>query len=240
MSPDCYVGLDLAWGDKNRTGVAVLDGTGVLREMRTVRTDDEIAEALRPYDDVLVAVDAPLIVNDETGTRECERALNADFARFQAGCHPSNRSRPWFADGGRAWRLATSLGLATDPGSTARRRIIEVYPHPATVVLFGLDRTLKYKRRNRDLPSRRRAFAGLITHLRDLEYGDPPLIVCEHEDWLRVRRQVDSAERHVELDRVEDAVDAVTCAYVALFATRWPERTVTYGDSRNGYIVTPG
>jgi ppGpp synthetase/RelA/SpoT-type nucleotidyltranferase len=31
----------------------------------------------------------------------------------------------------------------------------------------------------------------------------------------------------------------VICAYVALFAERWPERTTTYGDLETGYIVTP-
>jgi ppGpp synthetase/RelA/SpoT-type nucleotidyltranferase len=38
---------------------------------------------------------------------------------------------------------------------------------------------------------------------------------------------------------VEDQVDAVICAYVALFATRRPGRTTTYGDFDEGYIVTP-
>ena len=38
---------------------------------------------------------------------------------------------------------------------------------------------------------------------------------------------------------VEDQVDAVLCAYVALFADRQPERTTTYGDFETGYIVTP-
>jgi predicted RNase H-like nuclease len=239
MPPDRYVGLDLAWGERNRTGLAAIDERGALCEMRTVGTDDEIAEALRPYDDVLVGVDAPLIVRNETGTRACERDLNADFARFQAGCHPSNRSRPWFADGGRAWRLAILLDLATDPGSTARRRIIEVYPHPATVVLFGLDRTLKYKRRNRDLSTRRRAFTDLLGHLESLQLADPPLTLGGNAAWLRTRRQVEHAQRHADLDRLEDAVDAIICAYVALFAARRPELTSTYGSAADGYVVTP-
>jgi predicted RNase H-like nuclease len=239
MPPAWYVGLDLAWGERNRTGLAVLDRTGTLRDMRSVGTDDEIEKALTPYDDVLVGVDAPLIVRNDTGTRACERELNADFARFQAGCHPSNRRLPWFADGGRAWRLATRLDLATDQGSAARRRVIEVYPHPATVVLFGLDRTLKYKRRNRDLSSRRRAFTDLIIGLEGLERAEPPLAVRGNADWWHTRNQAEHARRHVDLDRLEDAVDAVTCAYVALFATRRPDRTTTYGDATDGSITTP-
>jgi predicted RNase H-like nuclease len=239
MPPDRYVGLDLAWGERNRTGLAVVDGRGTLCEMRNLGTDEEIAQALKPYDDVLVGVDAPLIVRNETGTRACERELNADFARFQASCHPSNRSRPWFADGGRAWRLAILLDLATDPGSTAKRRIIEVYPHPATVVLFGLDRTLKYKRRNRDFSTRRRAFTDLLLHVESLELADPPLTLRGNAAWWLTRRQVEHAHRHADLDHLEDAVDAVICAYVALFAARRPELTKMYGNAPDGYIVTP-
>jgi ppGpp synthetase/RelA/SpoT-type nucleotidyltranferase len=50
---------------------------------------------------------------------------------------------------------------------------------------------------------------------------------------------VEKAARKSELRVVEDQVDAVVCAYVALFATRKPERTTTYGDFATGYIVTP-
>ena len=52
--------------------------------------------------------------------------------------------------------------------------------------------------------------------------------------------QVEAAARKSELRVVEDQVDAVVCAYVALFADpRSPTRTTTYGDGETGYIVTP-
>jgi predicted RNase H-like nuclease len=38
---------------------------------------------------------------------------------------------------------------------------------------------------------------------------------------------------------VEDVVDAVVCAYVALLRARHPERTTVFGDLATGYIVTP-
>ena len=70
----------------------------------TVRTDDEIVAALAPYveADCLVAIDAPLIVTNATGNRPAEAALNRDFARFDAGAHPSNTGKPEFRDGTRA------------------------------------------------------------------------------------------------------------------------------------------
>ena len=57
--------------------------------------------------------------------------------------------------------------------------------------------------------------------------------------WQALRSGVEKAGRKSELRVVEDQVDAVICAYVALFATRQPKRTTTYGDFETGYIVTP-
>ncbi len=142
-----FVGVDLAWGDNKPTGLAVLDDGGRLVTVSAARDDDEIVAALAQYvaGDCLVAIDAPLVVVNPTGNRPCEAALNRDFARFDAGAHPSNTGKPEFSDTPRGARLATRLGLDIDPDSTVARRAIEVYPHPATVALFRLGRTLKYK-----------------------------------------------------------------------------------------------
>src|SRR5689334_17600974 len=98
-----FIGLDLAWGEKRPTGIAVLDPDGRLLELSSRTTDDEIADALAAYADVdcLVAVDAPLVVVNPTGNRPCEAELNADFGRFEAGCHPANTGKPEFAQGTR-------------------------------------------------------------------------------------------------------------------------------------------
>lgn len=37
----------------------------------------------------------------------------------------------------------------------------------------------------------------------------------------------------------EDPIDAVVCAYVALYAQRCPADVTIYGDFATGYIVTP-
>ena len=119
-----------------------------------MRTDEEILAALAPYTegDCLVAIDAPLIVTNPTGNRPAEAALNHDFARFDAGAHPSNTGKPEFSGTPRGAALCQALGLDMNPRSGRRRRAIEVYPHPATVALFRLGRTLKYKNKpGRDL-----------------------------------------------------------------------------------------
>ncbi len=244
-----FVGVDLAWGDRKPTGLAVLDGEGLLLHVSAASTDDAIVAALAPYveDDCLVAIDAPLIVANATGNRPAEAALNKDFARFDAGAHPSNTGKPEFREQPRGARIAARLGLDINPRSRRARRAIEVYPHPATVALFRLGRTLKYKNKpGRDLDQLRSELIVLFGLLEGLAGADPPLLMNGDQadrravtDWQALRNAVEKAERKSELRIVEDQVDAVICAYVALFGVREPERTTTYGDFETGYIVTP-
>ncbi len=229
-----YIGVDLAWGERNRTGIAVIDAEARLLHLASVVSDEQIDAELAPYvaGDCLVAVDAPLIVRNATGSRTAERELNRDFRAFEAGAHPSNTGKPEFSDGPRGGRLAKRLGLDLDPRSGRSRRALEVYPHPATVVLFQLNRTLKYKQKQgRGLDLLRTELLALMTHVEG--------IVTTDEAWAVLRRQVETATRKSELRVVEDQVDAVICAFVGLFADRWPDRTHIYGDFESGYIVTP-
>lgn len=237
-----FVGVDLAWGNEKTTGLAVLETDGRLVHVSAQRSDAEILSALEPYvdGDCLVGIDAPLIVKNATGNRPCEAALNRDFARFDAGAHPSNTGKPELAGVPRGARLAAALGLDMDPASRSRRRAIEVYPHPATVALFRLGRTLKYKQKTgRPLSQLKTELLRLMELLEGLADSPVPLHVTGHEDWRALKAQVVAAERKSDLRRAEDPVDAVLCAYVAMWSVRRPEQTTVYGDHETGYIVTP-
>jgi len=239
-----HIGVDLAWGVKRPTGLAVVDEQGRLVHVSAVLTDEEILAALEPYaeGDCLVAIDAPLIVTNPTGNRPAEAALNKDFARFDAGAHPANTGKPEFSDLPRGALLCQSLGLDMNPRSGRRRRAVEVYPHPATVALFRLGRTLKYKNKpGRDLESLRTDLLVLMSLLEGLADADPALDLVGAPDsaWPGLRHQVETATRKSGLRVIEDQVDAVLCAYVALFAARRPADVTTYGDFETGYIITP-
>ena len=128
-----FVGLDLAWGERNPTGVAVVDDNGALVQVSAQTDDASILAAIRPYvaDDCVVGIDAPLIVTNPKGNRPCEAALNKDFAKFQAGAHPSNTGKPEFANGTRGGRLAaarTSTSTRSRHGRVARWRSIRTPP----------------------------------------------------------------------------------------------------------------
>ncbi|MCG7593319.1 bifunctional ribonuclease/(p)ppGpp synthase [Mycobacterium sp. PSTR-4-N] len=237
-----FVGLDLAWGQRKPTGVAVVDDGGRLVAASAATDDASIRSMVAPYvdGDCVVGIDAPIVVRNPTGQRPAERALNADFAKFQAGAHPSNTGKPEFADGTRAGRLADALGLDIDPQSDGPRRALEVYPHAATVALFRLGRTLKYKAKpGRSVAQLQAELLRLMDLVEGLATAEPSLRVADSPDWVRLRAMAESAERKSELRRVEDPVDAVVCAYVAMFAARRPDAVTCYGDAETGCIVTP-
>ena len=233
-----FVGLDLAWGEKNQTGVAAIDADGRLLHVGIAQDDAGIIDAIAPFTggDCLVAFDAPLIVNNQTGHRPAEMAFNRDFAKFDAGARPAFAEKPELKNP-RAARLAMALDLDVDPASGAARKAIEVYPHPATVVLFELDKTLKYKRG--PFGDRQRDLLKLMTLIEGLDDATPRLRANRSVAWVELRRRVEAASRPVQLDRDEDPVDAVLCAYIALYWDQRPEDVTIYGDVETGYIVTP-
>ncbi len=237
-----FVGLDLAWGERRPSGVAAIDAEGRLVDIGSAGDDSAITAGLQPYvrHACVVGIDAPLIVTNPSGQRLCEAALNRDFRRFEAGAHPANTGKPEFAHTPRAARIALRLGLEMDPESHQKRRAIEVYPHPATVALFGLARTLKYKHKpGRSFDDLRSELLRLMDLLEGLADAKVRLHVADHPGWVGMRREVERATRKSQLRRAEDPVDAVVCAYVALLWERRPDTVTTYGDYQSGYIVTP-
>jgi predicted RNase H-like nuclease len=126
-----------------------------------------------------------------------------------------------------------------DPLSASRQRAIEVYPHPATIALFELGRTLKYKARVRDALVRKSELEKLIRFITGLQQANPALHLDGHPDWVQLCADTAAALRPFQLSACEDPIDAVLCAYVALYAERRPDDVKTYGDFAAGYIVTP-
>lgn len=233
-----FAGLDLAWGTRARTGVAAVGDDGRLTASGAVRTDDEIVAwlAAEAPDAVVVAVDAPLVVPNETGQRRCETEISRAFWRQRIGAHSANRGLPGF-DPPRAAVLAERCGWSVDPGergTTAHPVCLEVYPHPAMVVLFGLAQRIVYKAGRARGAQRAVGFRQLVGHLEAL----PELRLGEHPRWA-VLRAVVADPGPGDLSRIEDELDAILCAHLAW---RWHHRReslAVYGSLAEGYIVAP-
>ena len=249
----CFIGVDLAWSSRNSTGLAALQWNGVAASLveplpeTLPYSDQDIAEYIKkiaPRGGVVVAIDAPLTVPNTIGRRPGEAELNAVFARFHAGAHPANRQRLSSYNGGavRGETLLTHLtvlGVRHDPIMVPRqatRQAFEAYPHPAMVTLFRLDRVLKYKAKPTIAHSQRlEEFCKYQHHLRDLQNGAPPVVLPDS-----LLREEHLAKRGRRLKAYEDQLDAVFCAYLALYYWWWgSEKCRIFGDVERGYIVTP-
>ncbi|NCC31759.1 MAG: DUF429 domain-containing protein [Chloroflexia bacterium] len=245
-----YLGLDLAWSARNPSGLAVLrgglHGATLVEPPRLITAlDDLVAYMLAQIGDgpAILAVDAPLCVPNLTGQRPAEAALARTFRAYEAAAHPANR-RLLNRDGTgvRGERLLERLAPygflpVTCPGPTASGRLVtEVYPHPAMIALFGLNKTLKYKSRpGRDHNQRVEAWHTYQQHLRLLTNTDPSL----NGHLVLLEPDVATLRGH-RLKAYEDQIDALFCAYIGLYAHRWGEaRCQVFGDLATGWIMTP-
>lgn len=73
-----FIGIDLAWTYKNESGICVIDESGeVLLLESAVFSDEDLVNIIKKYSNekLQIAIDAPLVVNNESGSRDAEREL---------------------------------------------------------------------------------------------------------------------------------------------------------------------
>jgi predicted RNase H-like nuclease len=235
-----FLGLDLAWSDRNPSGLAVLNADGRLLDVRAdVRDDAAILAWVRAQlgDCGVIGIDMPTIVRNADGIRPCERALGAVFRGAHAAPHPANLRR--FPDGGRARRLIDALRpvgvIETLDVRPRDPRIValEVFPHPAHVRLFALERVFGYKKKTRPWSAVLAEWSRYRGALAMLAAAEPPLL-------LDASIPLGVGPRGYK--RWDDTLDAISCAYVAAFVWRWgiePPHVSVFGDLQTGYIVVP-
>jgi predicted RNase H-like nuclease len=231
-----FIGVDLGWYGKPSGLASIrLDGSRLLlRNIERLENVDEILGWIQSEagsGTAIAAVDAPLIIRNQTGIRPAERELNDDFRRFHAGCHAANLGRPFARNVMSFSRRLEELGFGHGASITPRqegRFQIEVHPHAATVSLFGLQRIVKYKRGTRE----QRALG--LRHFRRLLMTRLPAL----DPSLSLRLPPVPATGNIK--PVEDKIDAVLCAYIG---ARWwlsaRLRNKLYGNDVDGYIVVP-
>lgn len=249
---DCmlFVGIDLAWSEKNNTGIAIIEGDekrGRLLNADIVVSDSEITDYVSGKvgkKDALIAIDAPLVVPNVEGRRIAEKIVGDLFRKYDAGAHPANRTRlgAWSNGKIRGEELVKALqelGFKHNPnvkGMERTRKLFEVYPHPSTVVLFGLNSIIKYKAKpNREEAFRISEFKRYERLIKGLSSANPSLKIGSNVmlgDKMNAMRQS-------ELKKHEDMLDAVFCAYIAYYYWKHPDKCAILGSMKEGYIVTP-
>ena len=147
------IGVDLAWGGRRPSGVAVLDPDGRVVDEGWATSDDELLGFLAGHDaaGAVLALDAPLVVTNPAGTRRgCEAELQRRYGRVGAGPYPTNlrllggrvRAMELVARSPRPY-----LTVPHDPGRQAGWWAVEVFPAPALVGWSGRSGTRRGRRR---------------------------------------------------------------------------------------------
>jgi predicted RNase H-like nuclease len=228
------LGIDLAWGQgrlgvpPNETGVVAVDTEGCILDAGWTRGVDETASWVAQWAtaDAMAMVDAPLVVANPTGMRECEKEIGRRYGRWKVSANASNLGLPGVLAGvvlggvlaGDGWVIADGHGGPPDSG----RSMYECFPYLALVGVpaFGYDHERPvYKRKPRHLtPAQFRVVRvgnadDIVRRIAGLD--DPPIDLRSHAATAALLDDptplADRAAKHRE-----DLIDAVLCAWTGL------------------------
>ncbi len=259
LAPSRFLGVDLAWGRANSSGVVVLAGQAF--PLRLSGGPDVLPShaavlawiaAEADGHPTAVGIDAPLLGlgGSRRRRRPCDDLVSRAFGRFHASTH----SPPLAPDLRRfAARLRRRYGagsLAPDvPPARARPAIREVYPNALQVLLFGLDRRgsaiMPYKRRRFGQTRLwvRRGLRPFIARCRRvLEAG---YVDRRAPGWRALVARAPRVTMPIaELKAIEDRWDAVLCAVAVALEHLAPGTMHAYAGTgpagwRGGYILAP-
>ncbi len=237
-----FIGIDLGW-KSGKSGLCCLLWENQQLKILDLDCKLEIEDILNWIDiwtplptPAIIAVDAPTIIPNQTGTRLPDQLTHKYFGRYHAGCYPANLNRP-FAE--RTVKFGMSLeakGFIHAPTIQPQqlgRFQIEVFPHPAIVNLFDLAQILKYKKGR--LVNRKSELFKLHQYIKNiLTTIEPALEVSEN------LLDIENINSIATFKNTEDRLDSLICAYVGAYWWYWGQtRNIVLGDQATGYIVVP-
>ena len=230
-------GFDMAWRpENNNSALAVGELVGTELNVLFCRVATQSVEAW--VADIVssaiegIAIDAPLIINNQEGQRGCEAQLNQVFRGANAGCHPSNLT---LYPNAASVRAAEMLRLHGFEHLGKKHFMLECYPHPSMVELFGWRERLLYKRGS--VAERKQGQVQLAQAILSLQTADVSLVI---EDPLLECLQTDyiSNLRGAAVKTNEDLLDSLVCLYIAaLYQTG--QAAYVFGDVESGYVWVP-
>jgi predicted RNase H-like nuclease len=251
-----FVGVDLAWGEgtdsraANESGFVALNVKGEVVDagwpVGVSQTLDRIESVSRGRANAVLFVDAPLVITNPSGQRECERQVGQRYGRWRVSANSTNTASK---------RQAGVLLLAHleqtgwhymsghDGPQRTGRVVSECYPYTTIVGVEELgysaeDKRPVYKRKPRGMttadfrPRRAANCDDLLQRMANLRDAEPPLILASNDET----RNLLDAQSPTDDDKLykhrEDLLDAALCAWTALlWTTRGFERCQVLGDA---------
>jgi predicted RNase H-like nuclease len=244
-----FIGIDFGWRSQP-SGLCCLEWQDNKLQLVDLDRKESIADIFTWIDTkvasdapAIIAVDAPTIIPNLTGTRLPDKLTHKYFGKYHAGCYPANQNLAFAQRTINFGLELESRGFTHAPQIEPQklgRYQIEVFPHPAIVHLFNLNRILKYKKGR--LSDRRLELIKLFNYIHTtLPALFPPLCFKPRwETYLRSSLPQEFPNTGTALKALEDKLDSLICAYVAAYWWYWgTERNIVLGDRTTGYIVVP-
>jgi predicted RNase H-like nuclease len=232
-------GVDLAWhSEKNPSAIAyghLVDHVLSVSVIESVVYGvDSVFDRLNAIDGLQgVSIDAPLIINNSSGQRVCEREIGRAYGSRGASCHTSNTTL--YPDAKSVY-LSKRMFEAGFSHLKGERWQIECYPHPAIIEIFGLNKRLKYKKGT--VADKRAGQKTLSALLRELNGSSTLRLTISGEESRILDESNIESLRGQALKSNEDALDSVLCLYVAgLYAIEYSGKV--FGNISSGYIWVP-
>ena len=253
------LGIDAAWTHKNPSGIAlVCEESGdwsleavagsyrdfvSLTDVAPANQDEQsnlqfILDAVRQITSCqlcMVAVDMPLANSQIVRRRHADNIVSKNYGRFGCGTHTPTSDRPGkISSDLRAFFEACDFKLRTS-NEPEQLSLIEVYPHPALVVLTNAEFRLPYK------------VGKIREYWKQLSSSERrQRLLLEWSCILEVLKgKIKKIEDHLiippveartnELKQFEDMLDAVICAWVGVCALQG--RATPYGDDDSAIWV---
>lgn len=237
------LGIDLAWGSRNpnvnnskKDGVCaieIVNNKSRVIEIACVDGDKQLLDLITSYKNKsaksMILIDAPIVCINKTGMRPVDKLTHRLFHREHAACHPANStkcSRP-IRITKEIKKLGIKIGWELKKYSNL---VIEVYPHPAMIRLFKLNRIFKYKKGNitnrvREFRKYQRAFRTFLENtFNDLELNQDAVQLFKVK-WSK---------------QDEDKLDALFCGIIGLWHYKYRgKKSEIIGNKKSGFILLP-
>jgi len=233
------VGIDLAWnGDKNPSAIAV--GTLHKNQLTLQQLEPNLiglstlVDYIKSISDLQgLAIDASLLVNNQSGYRACELELSNAYRSKWASCHPTNLNLYPDPFSVKLSKELTYLGI---PYFGDKKWQIECYPHASIIEIFGLEKRLLYKKGK--VAAKREGQKQLAIYLSQLHSSSViQLQIPEHFHYILESDYIDTLKGQA-LKTNEDALDAIICLYTAaLYASQ--KKGIVFGNPKEGAVWVP-
>ena len=237
-----FIGIDLAWTYKNETGICVIDEAGHVKFLDSkVYSNEDILEIIRNYSEgeMCIAIDAPLIVNNETGSRGAEGALmRARIHGHRLSAFNSNRKyfAKVFGDiRGETLRKVIQLEFPDIKigFSDLQSNIVETFPTGICCGLFPEIYPVKYKKKPKvpfkETCNQMHRMLKRFREIEELEGYVSGLASKLEVDTLTLTRRM---HKHVE-----DKIDAFLCAYGMYSIHKGLAESEMFGNTADGFIL---